>query len=255
MKRGILHAAILTIALLSGCAKSPKPAPLPAPDPGPTAAPARPAAAAASADGLEALWHVRAGLNVAALSCRDAAIAAGYNRMLKNHKAPLASAYSAETLAHKAGGATALDRHMTQVYNRFADPRSQAGLCAAARQAQAAIAAPGADLTAMAPMLLARLESPGQAATLNLAGAAPAISAGGWLVQFGTYSGQDAAETAWRRIGARLPAMAGRSPRYDPVPGKPLVRLRVGPIDNRAAAQGLCASALKAGLDCLPVVG
>lgn len=252
MKRGILQAAILTIALLSGCAKSPKPAPLPAP--GPVPAPSPPAATT-SANGLEALWHVRAGLNVAALSCRDAAITAAYNRMLKSHGASLAIAYSAETLAYKAGGPAALDRHMTQVYNRFADPRSQAGLCVAARQVQAAIAAPDADPVALAPMLLARIETPEQPSVRSFAVAAQPISAGGWLIQFGSYSGQGAAETAWRRISARLPAMAGRSPRYDPVPGKPLVRLRVGPIDDRAAAQGLCASAVKAGLDCFPVLG
>lgn len=86
-------------------------------------------AATASANPDEAVWHLRAGLNVAALSCKGhgrAPVSGHYSRLLSRHKALLAAAYAAEQRRH----GKALDRHLTQVYNGFANQRSPAKFCA-----------------------------------------------------------------------------------------------------------------------------
>lgn len=76
-------------------------------------------------------WHLRSGLNVAALACRgpeEAAIVAGYNRLLATRRAELADVYSA--VSREYGSASAFDAAMTRLYNNFAQPASQAALCA-----------------------------------------------------------------------------------------------------------------------------
>jgi hypothetical protein len=81
------------------------------------------------ADPGEAVWHLRAGLNVAALSCKGRGrtpVAGFYSRFLGRHKALLSSAYAAEQRRH----GKALDRHQTQLYNRFANQRNPARFCA-----------------------------------------------------------------------------------------------------------------------------
>lgn len=258
-RRRTISAMLLGLALLAACSHRPKPQPAPAPipTPAPTAAPA-PINAGLGAE--EALWHVRAALNVAALSCRDPVVVARYNQLLGDRRALLAAAYAAESdrfrASHGSGWQAALDTHMTQVYNFFADPRSRAGFCAAALQVEADFAAPDAALATLAPAALRRLESP-PAPVLTLAARSQAAEpAGGtWLIQLGAYSGRAAAETAWQRIGRRLSGVANLQPRYEPVPGKLLVRLRIGPVADRRAAIGLCAAAAGAGLDCFPVAG
>ena len=77
----------------------------------------------------EAVWHLRAGLNVAALSCRGkgrAAVAGHYSRVLARHKSLLAKAYAVEQRRHGKG----LDRHQTQLYNRYSNQRNPAKFCA-----------------------------------------------------------------------------------------------------------------------------
>lgn len=178
------------VALLTGCAARP-PARL-ADTPPPIAAPIRaprpvpPAGASADAvlpalggDGeyqtinrnlssSAAVWHVRSALNVAALGCRganEATIIAGYNMMLVSKKAVLATSLArTEAEARATGGKSwrdAHDRHMTQVYNFFAQPPAKAAFCeaAAAVLAEAAATSP-ADFPAFAPGALARLEAP-----------------------------------------------------------------------------------------------
>jgi hypothetical protein len=76
----------------------------------------------------EAVWHLRAGLNVAALSCRGrgrAPVVGAYSRMLVRHRSLLAQSYAAELRHYGAG----LDRHQTQLYNRFANQRSPERFC------------------------------------------------------------------------------------------------------------------------------
>ncbi len=75
-----------------------------------------------------------------------------------------------------------------------------------------------------------------------------------WRVQLGAFSGQPAAEAAWKRAREKVPSMAGYTPSYEPVPGKPsLVRLQLAMTDGRDSAQKLCASAAANGVNCLPV--
>lgn len=99
------------------------------------------------------LWYLRSGLNVAALACRgpqDDTIVAGYNRLLTDHGDELAVAY--QTVSAEHGSPAAFDAVMTSLYNRFAAPAGQAGLCDTARiildEATARGNAPLAELAA-----------------------------------------------------------------------------------------------------------
>ena len=116
---------------------------------------AQPLAAAAAS---EHLWHLRAGLNVAALSCRGGdrdAVAPAYSRLLSRHKGLLASAYATEQRKRGAG----MDRHLTQLYNRFAMQRSPAEFCSrAADVAKQAAQMDSPSLARSAPTLLARID-------------------------------------------------------------------------------------------------
>lgn len=127
---------------------SAKPVPAPAPAPAP-----RPAAVEAS----EAVWHLRAGLNVAALSCRGKGrtpVAGHYSRLLTRHKALLAQAYAGEQRRYGKG----LDRHQTQLYNRFSNQRSPERFCtAAASVAKRAVALDSPGLAANARSLLGEI--------------------------------------------------------------------------------------------------
>jgi hypothetical protein len=113
-------------------------------------------------------WHVRAALNVAALSCRDrdeAQTVASYNRLLSVHRQSLAAADAGVKAQYRArfgaGWQGQYDRDMTRLYNFFAQPPAQAGFCAVARDvlAEAMLLAPG-QFDAFAAMALPRLEAP-----------------------------------------------------------------------------------------------
>lgn len=290
------RAAALTIALalLTGCGgrpAPPKPAePLPAPTPPAGAATGLPipqrqvdGGFATINSGLgesEAAWHVRAALNVAALSCRgDDAIIASYNQLLARQKAPLAAAYRGE--AGRFDDAGAMDRHMTQLYNFFAQPPAQAGFCRAAKAETGRIGAVSpAEFPAYAAQAIGRLEAPVldfyraydayrrdlaqwranpratqvavAAPVAKLAAAEPTISS--WRIQIGAFSGRAAAEAAWARARKTAPSLARYRPHYEPAPGRPeLVRVQLGSEDDRDGALRLCASAAAAGFDCIPM--
>ncbi|WP_239018249.1 SPOR domain-containing protein [Sphingomonas flavalba] len=237
------------LALLAGCAgHKGKPVPTPAPAPTPTPAPAPTHPTINSGIGAqEAVWHLRAALNVAALSCNDRGLADRYNRLLQDKRSALAAAYAAETARFSTA---ALDSHMTQVYNYFALPRDRAAFCAAAGEALAG--AGTADLPGFAPAALERLEAPPALRHTATVAAARVAAVGSWQIQLGAYGKRANAEAAWRQVSNRLSG-AARTPRYEAVPGKPLTRLRVGPVADRAEAVRLCAAAAGAGLDCMPI--
>jgi cell division septation protein DedD len=250
----------------------------------------------------EAIWHFRAALNVAALSCTDQSIRDNYNQLLKTRKAVFAAAYASETA--RLHGA-ALDQHQTRLYNFFAQPPAKIGFCRAAdAEATQAVSVSAAEFPAYAVKALDRMEAPMIAfyaaydryrrelaqwkanprkpaevmtaavevkpakahktasAPVMTAAAAPAPVVarkkdGGdnnWRVQIGAFSGQSAAESAWKRARERVPGMAGYKPSYEPVPGKPsMVRLQLAIADDRGGAQKLCATAAANGVNCLPV--
>lgn len=282
---------------ISGCAGKKKPAPAPGPTPRPAAEPRPPAGAAPDLpvpkpiDGRfptlnsgiaadEALWHVRAALNVAALACRDQpAILPAYNALLKSRKAVLTRAYAAERKAHGAG---AMDQHMTRLYNFFAQPPALAGFCkAAAAEAPRIAAIDAADLTAQAPAALARLEAPiiafyadydryrvalaewranpaakSFASTAVTVSVAPPVAkgvGGDWRVQIGAFTGRPAAEAAWAKAQRTVPTLGRYTVRYEDARDRGLVRVQLGPAADREDALRLCAAAAAGGFDCLPV--
>lgn len=109
-----------------------------------------------------AAWHVRAALNVAALSCASPAIVGGYNRLLAQRRVALAVVQRAYAGDVRAGGAPGgYDATMTRLYNFYAQYPARAGFCAAAQDVIAALAPlSDADLAAAAPGALAALDRP-----------------------------------------------------------------------------------------------
>lgn len=270
------------VLLVAGCAKKPKPVAVAAPPP---AAPVPAPPAPLPADPAPAAWRLRGALNVAALACRSPALAADYNRLLKQHRAALRAAHAAEAerFRDNAGDRwqAAFDADMTRRYNRYAT-RTDAAFCReAAAIAPEAAASP--DLAGFAPAALARLEAP---ALPSLAGkgdslAQPAAGVGGsvaqapavvaanrppeqaataatqpsapFRVQLGAYTGRTAAEAAWTQVRARAPSLAAYAPRFEPVPGRePLTRLQLASA-GRDDGLRLCALASAAGFDCIAV--
>ncbi len=98
--------------------------------------------------GDAAIWHLRAGLNVAALSCpgvEGAAIRAGYNGWLRRDKAALARVATGYAAQYTAGG---YDDAMTRLYNFFSQTPVRPAFCTAA----AGIVAEMASDTAVQPV-------------------------------------------------------------------------------------------------------
>jgi cell division septation protein DedD len=298
-----IAAGLGMVLAIAGCAHRKKPpAEPPAPPPAPATAPVPPRGAAPGlpipvpVDGrfttinsdvgaVEAVWHVRAALNVAALSCRgEAAILPAYNALLTGRKAELATAYKAE----KAGWpGTKIDQHMTRLYNFFAQPPAQPGFCQAAATEAAAIGAIPADgLAGYAPAALARLEAPilafykayddyrvalaawnaqphpqamtamraaAPAAPDPVAAPAPIAPVAAWRIQIGAFTGEKAAEAAWTKAREAVPTLAQYEVHFEKAPGTRLIRVRLGPPRDRAGALELCAAAAAGGFDCLPV--
>jgi hypothetical protein len=118
------------------------------------------AAAVGGATPSEAVWGLRSGLNVAALSCRGQgrrAVAGDYARMLARHRGLLAAAYRQEQGRQGAG---AFDRAQTRVYNTFANQTSPVRFCSAASQvAQRANGLDSAAFAVAAPRLLGELKA------------------------------------------------------------------------------------------------
>lgn len=107
----------------------------------------------------EAVWSLRAGLNVAALSCRGQGrqpVAGDYARMLTRHRGLLAAAYRQE----QGRQGSAFDRQQTRVYNTFANQPSPARFCSAASSAaQRANSLDSVAFASAAPRLLGDLRA------------------------------------------------------------------------------------------------
>lgn len=218
----------------------------------------------------EQLWHVRAGLNVAALSCAQKVgpgIVTDYNAFLKAKQTVLAQAYDQLSADYRAKGGNwqrTLDSDMTKLYNHFASPTAQAAFCdAAAAEVKRAIATDGdwadalkrLDTPFTAPPQLAARSAPPAGARGLLSMPAPAADPvpANWRIQLGAFTGKPAAEAAWTNVKGRSAELAQLTPHFEPVPGKPLVRLQVKGVQSREQAIGLCAHAAAAGFDCIPV--
>ncbi|NCU12008.1 MAG: hypothetical protein GXC70_07610 [Sphingomonadaceae bacterium] len=130
--------------LLAGCAgQSPAPPPV---------------RGASSVEAGEAVWHLRAGLNVAALTCKGRGrtpVAGHYARILTRHKGLLANAYANEQRRLGKG----FDRQQTRLYNRFSNQKDPAKFCGrAASVARQAAAMDSPTLAVNARRLLADLD-------------------------------------------------------------------------------------------------
>jgi hypothetical protein len=121
---------------------------------------ARPMAEEPPAGGSEAVWSVRAGLNVAALSCRGRGrqpVAGEYARMLTHHRELLATAYRRE---QERQGARAFDRQQTRIYNTFANQTSPVRFCGTASSvAHRVNGLDSAGFTLAAPHMLGELRA------------------------------------------------------------------------------------------------
>lgn len=116
----------------------------------------------------DAVWHLRAALNVAALRCTGADVAivtASYNAMLKKQKTVIDKSYSAIRARYKKADAktwqTRFDMDSTRLYNFFAQPAAKPEFCATAARVAAQvgdIAPPG--FAAFAEITLAALDAP-----------------------------------------------------------------------------------------------
>lgn len=245
-------AALAVVALaLAGCAT---PAPPPPPQvarvaPPPLVAPLRPRIPAGTATtfrapprdsygkyltpnaGLvteEALWHLRMGLNVAALSCFDAtdSVNAAYGNFLTLHKDRLTRANTAmdrlwEERAGRADARNARDTHSVEVYNFFALPTVVPQFCATATKVlTTANATPSDQLDNYATVGLAELEGP-------------------FTDFFASYDTYRVAVADWDRLYGRAPqevvaagpaapgdtiVFRSREVTYDPVSNQPVSR-------------------------------
>lgn len=133
---------------------------------------------------MEALWHLRVALNVAALGCRDAnegTTVASYNALVRNQTESLAAANAAIDARYKAQfGAdwlNARERDMTRLYNYFAQPSAQVEFCAVAKDVLMRIGAvEPSDLAGFALASLPALEEPFWPQTDRFAGQPTAIA-------------------------------------------------------------------------------
>ncbi len=117
---------------------------------------------------LETLWHVRAAMNVAALSCTGPLyerLVDDYNAFINNNSASLRNANNAIIRKFQrdvgAGYKTEHDRHQTQLYNYWSFSPLRRPFCDQAVQiSQRAIVTKSADLNAFAEQALLELEKP-----------------------------------------------------------------------------------------------
>ena len=107
--------------------------------------------------GAAAVWHLRAALNVAALTCsgdQGMRVTAAYNGFLRDKRAKL-------TQVHQALGGDASDAGMTALYNYYAQLPARAGFCVAADAAAAQVATtPPEQLEAFAEQQLRLIDQP-----------------------------------------------------------------------------------------------
>lgn len=154
--------SLAALALLAGCSSGPEPQvaarkPLPPWPEAPSAKPAVRPAQIAMVDANEAVWQLRAGLNVAALICKGkgrTSVAGDYARLLTRHKGLLSAAYAAEQKRRGSG----FDRHQTRLYNRYSNQRDPVGFCRdAAGVAGRAVAMDSPSLSRSASGLVSQL--------------------------------------------------------------------------------------------------
>jgi hypothetical protein len=150
--RKSIGALIVLAGFTAGCSHHPQPQMVSRPAPH-----ALPVAAAIPAEPTTAVWHLRAGLNVAALTCRGRGrvpVQAVYSQLLVSHRTLLAAAYSAERQRQ----GTQFDRTETRLYNRFSFQRNPEKFCRdAASVARRAAAMDSPTLAANAGNLLGEL--------------------------------------------------------------------------------------------------
>lgn len=108
------------------------------------------------------LWHLRTGLNMAALACPEAEVAPAYNALLAAQAEALARAEAAYRSEYEAAGGewrARYDDDQTRLYNFWSLARGRAGLCAAAQDSLTALAgAKDAILPEVAEAALRRLD-------------------------------------------------------------------------------------------------
>lgn len=154
-----IAAIILASITLASCGRHERPvaASRPAPLKGAASAAAAPASLTS---GTAAVWNLRAGLNVAALSCRGSGrrpVAGDYARLLTRHRGLLDAAYRTEQGRQ---GVSAFDRQQTRVYNGFANQASPARFCmTASAVAQRANGLDSPALALAAPKMLGELRA------------------------------------------------------------------------------------------------
>lgn len=161
---------VFIATLLTGCAGRPVPVALAPVAPPPLIAEASPPAPTPLNDRLSpaaTLWHLRAGLNVAALACRgpdEAAIVARYNALIARHADALKAAEASYAAEYQTAGGAWRDRYddeMTRLYNFFSQARGRGAFCEAADRALTELdVAPADTLQADAPVRLATLDQP-----------------------------------------------------------------------------------------------
>jgi hypothetical protein len=119
----------------------------------------------------QSLWHLRIGLNVAALGCRgmayEQALIDNYNAFQKVHQTNFVKAERAviKELGVKTGtnGIAARDKLSTRLYNYFAQPPVQRDFCPVAYDVSTrALATPPADIFTFAQANMPMLEQPFQ---------------------------------------------------------------------------------------------
>lgn len=108
--------------------------------------------------GTEAVWHLRVGLNVAALMCKGrgrVGLAGDYGRVINRHRGLFDAAYQGEKRRH----GSAFEQHQTRVYNRFANQRDPAAFCRrAADVAKRALELDSPALSRSAGSLVAQID-------------------------------------------------------------------------------------------------
>jgi hypothetical protein len=186
-----LPALAALVLVLAGCARHREPiAVVPAPAPVVAYQPPAPPPVSPINRGLSTaarVWHLRVGLNVAALACRGGSemqIIADYNALLRARTAELAAVQTALSAEFKARGGDwqdAYDDAMTRLYNFFSQAQARDAFCATAAEvlAQARLAPAGLDTFAAdkLPLLdapFARMMQPVQAPASVIAVAASA---------------------------------------------------------------------------------
>lgn len=187
LKRKLIFLGLVTT--VAACAPKAPPPPPPPPPPPVAVIPPRPlppgnasltqilpartadgsfATANANLSGERAFWHMKIGLNVAAIGCRgpeEATLVAAYNQIVKTHVRTIQSTEKAvvtqinKELKTKGNGAR--DKLSTSLFNYFAQPPAQRAFCVKANEiAQIVAATPSQNLVTESTAHLVALDQP-----------------------------------------------------------------------------------------------